>query len=200
MRAGAVARRHRQMRRALAERAGLTVEEPRVGVEAVGERGGKARIEQRALGQHDLEQIVEAFVEQHRGIERHDHVDAEEQLAEALVDVEVDRALRLIVGAGPVEHRDLALAVDRQRHAERAVADAVVVDIIGEADRLLGNVFLDEHLHRLARARRAACRRRRDRRRGRSGRRSRARASRPSGSPRSAPSGRRGSCRACACC
>ena len=66
------------------------------------------------------------------------------------MDVEVDRALGLVVGAGPVEDGDVALPVDRQRHLERAVAEAVVVDIVGEGDRLDGDIFVDQDLHRLA--------------------------------------------------
>ena len=83
------------MRRALAERARLAVEKARMGVEAIRQRGGETRIEERAFRQDDLEEIVEAFVEQHRRIERHDHVDAEEQLAEPLVDMKIDRPLGL---------------------------------------------------------------------------------------------------------
>ncbi len=92
VRRGAVAGRHRQMRRALAERARPAVEEARMRVEAVRQRGRELRVEQRAFRQHDLEEVVEAFVEVDRRVEGHDHVDAEEQLAQAFVDMEVDRA------------------------------------------------------------------------------------------------------------
>ena len=63
MRAGAVARRHGQMRGALAQRAGLAVEEARVRVQAVGQGRGEARVEQAALRQHHLEQVVEPLIE-----------------------------------------------------------------------------------------------------------------------------------------
>ena len=138
------------MRRALAKRAGLAVEKAGMGVEPVRQRRRKARIEQRAFRQNNLEQIVKAFVEKHRRIERHDHVDAEEQLAEPFVDVKIDRAFGLRIGSGPVEHRHLAAPINRQRHLERTVAEPVVVDVVGKADRLLGNVFLDQNLHGFA--------------------------------------------------
>ena len=83
-------------------------------------------------GQRHLEDVVDPVVEEDLGVERHDHVDPEEELAEALVDVEVDRAGRLVVRARPVGVADVALAPDRQHHLERAVAEAVVVDPVGE--------------------------------------------------------------------
>src|SRR3712207_8019256 len=46
-------------------------------------------------------------------VEHHDHVDPEEHLVEVLVEVVVDRARRLRVGAGEVEHHPVALAVHR---------------------------------------------------------------------------------------
>ena len=96
------------MRRELPQRARLAVEETGVRVETIGKRGREARIEEAPLGKDDLEQVVEALVEQDGGVERHDHVYAEEQLAEALVDVEVDRPLGLLIGAGPVEDGNVA--------------------------------------------------------------------------------------------
>ena len=66
--------------------------------------------------------------------------------------MKVDRAFRLRIRSGPVEDGDFAAAIDRERHLERAVAQAVVVDIVGEADRLLRNIFLDQYLHRFTRA------------------------------------------------
>ena len=150
--AGPVACGHRQIRRALPERAALAVEEARVRVQPVRQRRGEARVEQRALRQRDLEHVVEPVVEQDLRVERHDHVDPEEQLAEPLVDVEVDRARRLVGGAGPVDVADVALAPDRQHHLEGAVAEAVVVDPVGEGHALLGHVLADQARHGLARA------------------------------------------------
>ena len=103
-----------------------------MGVEAVRRAAPGTRVEQRTLGQDDLEEVVEAVVEQDARVEGHDHVDAEEELEQAFVNVEVDRARRLRIGAGPVEHGDVALALDREHHLERAVAEAVVVDLVRE--------------------------------------------------------------------
>src|SRR5580704_16663462 len=89
MRAGAVSGGHGEMRGALTERTGLTIKKPRVGVEPVGERGRKSWIEQRSFREDDFKEIVEAFVEQHGRIEGHDHVDAKEELAEALMDMKI---------------------------------------------------------------------------------------------------------------
>ena len=94
-----------------------------------------------------MDEVVEAVVEQDLGVEHHDHVDPDEHLEHAFVQVEVDRAGRLGVGAGPVEPGVLALAPYRELHAERAVADAVVVDPILEGLRLGGQVLHDEGAH-----------------------------------------------------
>src|ERR1700730_10164339 len=101
------------MRRALTKSAGLAIEKPCMSVEAIRQRGGKMGDEQTTRGQHELDQIIEPLVEEDRRIERHNHVDAEEQLAEPFVDMEIDWPLGLIVGAPSVEHRLLAAPVDR---------------------------------------------------------------------------------------
>src|SRR5262249_48664554 len=75
----------------------------RVRVDAVGQRRREARVQQRALRQGDVEDVVEAVVEQDLRIEGHDHVDPEEQLAEALVDMEVDRPRGLLGRPRPVD-------------------------------------------------------------------------------------------------
>ena len=113
---------------------------------------GEARIEQSPLGHDDFEDVVESFVEQNVRIEGHDHVDAEEQLAQAFVNVEIHRTIGLGVGSGPVEDRDVAAAVNREMQLERAVAAPVIVDIVGEGHRLLGDVLVDQLLHGVARA------------------------------------------------
>src|SRR5579863_2327679 len=63
MRAGAVSRGHREVRRALTERTRLTIKESRVGVEPVGECGWESWIEERSFRQDDFKEIVEAFIE-----------------------------------------------------------------------------------------------------------------------------------------
>ena len=64
------------------------------------------------------------------------------------MDVEVDRAGRLIVRPRPVGVADVALAPDRQHHLERAVAEPVVVDPVGEGGGLLRDVLADDVRHR----------------------------------------------------
>jgi hypothetical protein len=102
------------------------------------ERGREARPEQRALRHHDVQQRVEAVVEEDLGIVDHDQVDPDEHLEHALGEVEVDRAEGLRVGARPVEEGVVALPPDRQLHLERPVAEPVVVDVVLERLRLLG--------------------------------------------------------------
>ena len=129
----AVAGRRVQLRGVLAERAAEDVELPRERVRAAAERRRVARLQQAALRHHDVQQRIEAVVEEDLGIVDHDQVDPDEHLEHALGEVEVDRAERLRVGARPVEEGVVALAPDRQLHLERAVAEAVVVDVVLEA-------------------------------------------------------------------
>jgi len=113
---------------------------------------GKRGLSREPSGSTISNRLVEAFVEQHRRVERHDHVDAEEQLAQPFVDMEVDRAFGLIIRARPVKHGDIAAPRDGERHLERAVAEPVVVDIVGEADGFFGYILPDHFAHGLARA------------------------------------------------
>ena len=147
-RARSVSGGHRELRCVLPEGAAHAVEQARVDVEPVRQRGGEPRVQERSLGKRHLEDVVDPVVEQDLGVVRHDHVDPEEELAQALVDVEVDRARRLVVGPGPVGVADVALPPDRQHHLERPVAEAVVVDPVGERDGLLRDVLADDVRHR----------------------------------------------------
>ena len=104
-------------------------------------------MQQRALGQGHVNEVVEAVVEQDLGVEDHDHVDPDEHLEHAFVQIEVDRPRRLRRGAGPIEEGVVAFAPDRELHLERAVAAAVVVDIVLERLRLLGQVLHDQLAH-----------------------------------------------------
>ena len=150
-RARPVSRRHRELRRLLAERPAHAVEEARVDVQPVRQRRRELRVQERPFRQRDLEDVVEPVVEQDLGIEGHDHVDPEEELAEALVDVEVDRPGRLVGRARPVGVADVALPPDRQHHLEGAVAAPVVVDPVGERLGLLRDVRADDVRHRAPR-------------------------------------------------
>ena len=135
--------------RLLAERAAEHVEQPRERVRAAAERRREARPQQAPLRHDDVQQRVEAVVEEDLGIVDHDQVDPDEHLEHALGEVEVDRSEGLRVGARPVEEGVVALPPDRQLHLERAVAEAVVVDVVDERLRLLGDRDRDEELHRL---------------------------------------------------
>ena len=116
---------------------------------AAAERRRVPRLQQAALRHHDVQQRIEPVVEEDLGIVDHDQVDPDEHLEHALGEVEVDRPHRLRVGARPVEEGVLSLAPDRQLHLERAVAEPVVVDVVDERLRLLGDGDRDEELHRL---------------------------------------------------
>ena len=119
---------------------------------AAAERGREPRPEQAPLGHDHVQEGVEAVVEEDLGVVDHDQVDPDEHLEHALGEVEVHRAERLRVGARPVEEGVVALPPDRQLHLERAVAEAVVVDVVLEGLRLLGDRDLDQEPHRLVRA------------------------------------------------
>ena len=119
---------------------------------AAAEGGREARVEEASLRHHHVEQRVEAVVEEDLGVVDHDQVDPDEHLEHALGEVEVDRAEGLRIGARPVEEGVVALAPDRQLHLERAVAEAVVVDVVDERLRLLRDRDGDQEAHRLVRA------------------------------------------------
>src|SRR6185295_4449291 len=97
-----------EFRLALSEQATEHVEDTPERMRAAGEGGGKTRLEQRAFRNLDLDQIVEAIVEQDLRIEHHDHVDAEEHLEHVFVEIEVDRAFRLRIGAAPIQDHAIA--------------------------------------------------------------------------------------------
>ena len=138
-----------QLGRVLAERAAEHVELPRERVRAAAERRRVPRLQQAPLRHHDVQQRIEAVVEEDLGIVDHDQVDPDEHLEHALGEVEVDRAEGLRVGARPVEEGVLALTPDRQLHLVGAVAEPVVVDVVLERLRLLRDRDRDQELHRL---------------------------------------------------
>ena len=109
---------------------------------------GKARVQERAVRDTRLDQIVEPVVKKNLRVIDHDQVHANEHLEHALVEIEVDRPWRLGVSAGPVEHRPVPLAPNRQLHLERAGPQAVVVHVILKRLRLSRDVALDERFHR----------------------------------------------------
>ncbi len=137
-----------EFRLALSEQAAEHVEDAAERVRAAGERCRIARLEQRAFGDVHLDEIVEAVVEQDLRIENHDHVDAEEHLEHVFVEIEVDRAFRLRIGARPVEHDIVAHAPHRAAQLVGAVAAPVVADVILEDELFLGDRLLDELRHR----------------------------------------------------
>lgn len=75
------------------------VEDASERVRAAGEGGGLAWLEQAAVGDDDVDEVVEAVVEDDVGVEHHDHVGAAEHAEHVLVQQEVDRAARLRVRA-----------------------------------------------------------------------------------------------------
>ncbi len=123
-------------------------------VEETGQRVGAAPesrrvlgVEQRAVGDDDVEQRVEAVVEEDLGVEDHDQVDPDEHLEHLFVEIEVHRTHGLVIGPAPVEVGVLALAPDGELHFERTVTEPVVVDPILEGLRFLGDVLDDELRH-----------------------------------------------------
>ena len=93
------------LRHVAAERAGDDLDPARERVVAIPERRRVPRLEDRALLDSDLEQVVEAFVEQDLGIEDHDQVGSDHHLHHPFVEVEVDRARGLRRRPAEVEHR-----------------------------------------------------------------------------------------------
>ena len=116
---------------------------------AAAECGRELRMKQAPVGDDDVEQRVEAVVEEDLGVEDHDQVDPDEHLEHRFREVEVHRPHRLRVGAGPVEERLLALAPDRQLHLVGPVAEPVVVDPVLERLGLLRDRGDDQLRHRL---------------------------------------------------
>ena len=147
MRTAAERRGGRQLRGALPQRPADHVVLPRQGVAAVAERCRVLRLHQRLRREYDVDEVVVPLVEQDVGVVHHDEVHADVDLEHALRQHQVDRPGRLRRGAGPVEHRLLALPIVGELHPERTVAEPVVVDVVLEARRLFGNVLFNQALH-----------------------------------------------------
>jgi hypothetical protein len=123
---------------------------PADAVVAAVERGRVLRLPVGAVGDGDVDQRVEAVVPQDLRIGHGDHVDPEEHPGEVLVDVVVDRPGGLRRGAGEVQVHLLPGAGQRQLQLVRAVAHAVVADVVGEGERpALLEDHLQQHLHRV---------------------------------------------------
>jgi hypothetical protein len=150
VRARAAARGRGRLRNLAAERAGDHLDPAGERVHAVPHRCGIARLEDAALRDAYVEQVVEALVEEDVGIEDHDQVDPDHHLHHPFVEVEVDRPGRLVGGAGEVEDRPLALTPDRQLDPEGPVAAAVVIDEVLEGLRRGRDLLDDQLLHRAA--------------------------------------------------
>ncbi len=147
MRAGAIAGRRRHVGGIVAQGAAQYIELPGQGMGAAAQRGREIRLYQGALGQGDVDQVIKAVVEQDLRIEHHDHVDANEHLEHAVVEVEIDRSRRLGRRAGPIEKCMLPFAPDGQLHLEGAIAQAVIVHIILERLWFGGQVLHDQLPH-----------------------------------------------------
>ena len=125
VRARAVAARHRELQvEHLREHRAEDVEVARHQREAIAERRRELGLEHRALGDVDVDEVRVAVVEDDVGRERHDEEDPDEHLEHLGVEVEVDRARHLPVGARPVDVDRVA----RSRHM-------VILSLIGPVPR-----------------------------------------------------------------
>ena len=114
---------------------------------ASGQGGRELRFQQRAFRDSDVDQVVIAVVEQNLWVEHHDHVDAEEHPHHVLVQQEVDRAVALGIGPGEIQHHLAVLAPHGAADLVGAVAQAVVADVVLEADRRFADGAFDQGLH-----------------------------------------------------
>ena len=119
------------------------------GVRAPGERGGKLRLEQRALGDAHIDKIVEPVVEHDLRVHHVNREGAEEHLEHVFVEKEIHRTARLGVGAGKIEDGRRAFAPQAALDAIGPHAHAVIAEIVFELARLLGDKLLDDVLHRV---------------------------------------------------
>ena len=132
----------------MTEKATEHVEDASERMRTAREGRGKARLEQRAFRDLDLDEVVEAVVKQDLRVEYHDHVDAEEHLEHVFVEIEVDRAFRLRIGAGPIEDHAIADALHGAAELVGSVAASVVADVVFEDELLFGDGLLNELRHR----------------------------------------------------
>src|SRR5262249_16081240 len=115
---------------------------------AAAQGGGKARVQERAVRDACLDQVVEPVVKQNLRVVDHDEVHTNEHLKHTLIEVEIDWSQGLRVSAGPVEHRFVSFTPDCQLHLEGTVAQAVVIYIVLERLRFARDVALDQGLYR----------------------------------------------------
>ena len=83
----------------LAQKTTQHVENPSKRVGTTRECSGFTWLQQRSLGNVHLHQIIKAVVKHNLRVKHHDHVDAAEHLEHLFVEIKIDRADRLRVGA-----------------------------------------------------------------------------------------------------
>ena len=93
---------------------------------------GEVGLNQGTFRQGNMDQVIKAVVKQNLRVKNHDHVNADEHLEHAVMEIEIDWSRCLGCGAGPVKIGMFALAPDRQLHLEGAVATAIIVDVVLE--------------------------------------------------------------------
>ena len=142
-----------ELRRLLPQQPAQNVEDPAQRVRPARQRRREMRLQQRAFRNAHLDQIVEPVIEQDLRIEDHDHVDAEEHLEHVFIEEKIDRSGRLRVGALEIEHHLVAVAPHGAADLVRAVALAVVANIVLEAHRFFGDGHRQQRLHRAVVAR-----------------------------------------------
>jgi hypothetical protein len=97
-------------------------------VGAPGQRCRILRLEQCALGNTHVHQIVETVIEDDVRVHHVDREGAEEHLEHIFIEEEVHGALRLGIGAIEIENRLAAFAPQRALDAIRPHAHAVVAE------------------------------------------------------------------------
>jgi hypothetical protein len=144
------ARSVQDLRVLLAQQAAEQVEHPADAVVAAVEGGREPRFPEAVVRDRHVDQRIEAVVPQDLRVGHGDHVDAEEHPHQVLVDEVVHRAERLRCRVAEVQVHLLTVAGQLHRQLVRAVATAVVTDVVTERQRLpVGEQRRQQQLHRL---------------------------------------------------
>ena len=147
MRRGGESRCGEKCRCLLAQQPAQNIKDAPERVRPTGQCRGKSRLEQRSLGDPDVDEVIVAVVKQDLRIEYHDHVDPEKHPQQVLVQEKIHRCLALRIRPRKVKNDPAVLTPHGAFDLVGTEAHAVITNIILETHPLIADLGLDELFH-----------------------------------------------------